>query len=272
MRSGLLLLFGLIVSASPATAQEVRDLGTTMRGRIGRDATAAFAAREAADQAGVSCSVTNGILRGRDAGGATHYEVACADSPGFIVIGGPPYRAISCLALSANGRAARGPATCRLRENADLRRHYARMAASAGVACVVDAGRLAGLSPRGATIYEIGCAGPSGYWLEQSGTGWLVTECLTVSSQGGECRLTSRQEDRAAFRSRLAQTELERCDVAEVRAMGQSDEGSYFEVRCGAARNIVVGFDPSGAFREVIPCADAALIGGGCQFLPSTGG
>lgn len=271
MRFGLFLLVGLSISASPAAAQEVRDLGTTMRGRIGRDATATFAAREAAARAGVTCSVTNGVIRGSDADRATHYEVACADSPGFIVIGGPPYRAISCLALSANGRA-RGPATCRLRENVELRRHYASMAASAGLACVVDAGRLAGQSPRGAFIYEIGCAGPSGYWLEQSGDGWLVTDCLTVSSQGGECLLTSRREDRAAFRSRLALTELDRCAVTDVRTMGQSEDGSYFEVRCGSVQAVVVRFDPAGVFREVIPCADAALIGGGCRLSSYTGG
>lgn len=267
MRSGLLLLVGLIVASSPASAQDVRDLGTTTRGRIGRDATAAFAARDAAAQAGVSCTVTHGIVRGRGADGAAQYEVACAESPGFIVIGGPPYRAISCLALSADGRAARGPDTCRLRENRDLRPHYARMAAAAGLACVVDEGRLAGLSPRGASIYEIGCAGPSGYWLEPSGAGWLVTECLTVASQGGECRLTTRREDRAAFRSRLAGTPLDRCDVTDVRAMGQGGDGSYFEVRCGAAQNLVVNFDSAGVFREAIPCTEAASIGGGC--LPS---
>lgn len=263
MRLELLLSVGLIVSAWTASAQEVRDLGTTTRGRLGRDATATFAAQQAVDRAGVDCRVTNGVLRGRDADGATHYEVACSDAAGFIVIGGPPYRAISCLALSSDGRTARG--SCRLGENADTRRHYARMAASAGLDCVVEEGRLAGVSPQGEFIHEVACAGTSGYWLEASGEDWRVTNCLTVVSQGGECRLTSRDEDRAAFRSRLAGTALQDCDVAALRAMGQGQDGAYFEVRCEPARNVVVHFDPAGLLREVVPCAEADSIGGGCR-------
>lgn len=266
MRLEPLLCIVLIAAASPGAAQEVRDLGTTTRGRLGRDASATAAAQEAVGRAGVSCHVTNGVLRGREAGGATHYEVACSDGPGFVVIG-PPYRATSCLLLAANHRGSGG--SCRLRENADTRRHYARMAASAGVDCAVEQGRFVGLSPRDGIIHEIGCAGPSGYWLEQSTDGWLVTDCLTVSSQGGECRLTSRREDRAAFRARMARTELAGCDVSDVRAMGQADDGIYFEVRCGSRESVVARFDPADVLSDVIPCAEADLIGGGCQRSPA---
>ncbi|CAN7213190.1 hypothetical protein [Brevundimonas sp. LjRoot202] len=262
MRPELLLCVGLIASASPAAAQEVRDYGTTMRGRLGRDPIATNAAQEAVDRAGVSCRVTNGVLRGRDADGATHYEVACADAPGYVVIGGPTYRAINCLAIAERGR---GSGSCRLRENADTRRHYARIAASAGVDCVVQEGRITGVNPRQDFIYEIGCVGPSGYWLEPSADGWLVTDCLIVSSQGGECRLTSRREDREAFQSRLTGTELAGCHVAEVRAMGRGSNGSYFEVGCGSRENVVARFDPPDVFQEVIPCAEAGSIGGGCR-------
>lgn len=160
MRLEPLLCIALIAGASPGGAQEVRDLGTTTRGRLGSDATVTAAAQEAIDRAGVSCRVTNGRLRGRDASGTTHYEVACSDGPGFIVVGGPPYEATSCLLLEGARRRSGG--TCRLSGNADTRRHYARMAASAGVDCVVDRGRFVGMSPQEGFIFEVSCAGPGG--------------------------------------------------------------------------------------------------------------
>lgn len=267
MRLEPLLCIALIAGVSPVAAQEVRDLGTTTRGRLGRDATATAAGQDAIDRAGLSCRVTNGRLRGRDASGAAHYEVACSDGPGFIVIGAPPYQATSCLLL-AGARPGSG-GSCRLSENADTRRHYARMAASAGVDCALERGRVVGLSPREGFIYEVSCAGPGGFWLEQSDDGWLVTDCLTVSSQGGECRLTSRREDRAAFGARLAGTDLAGCDVSDVRAMGRAGDGAYFEVRCGSGDSVVARFDPPEVLTEVIPCAEADLVGGGCRRTPT---
>mgnify|MGYP006864735816 CR=1 FL=1 len=252
------LILALILGAPSAAAQEVRDFGTTGRGILARDATATFAGQAVVDRAGVDCRVTNGIVRGRDAGGSTQYEVACHDAPGFIVMDGPTYRAVSCLALSG------GSAGCRLRENADTGRHYARMAELAGVDCEVEDGRLVGLNPAGDTIYEIGCAGPAGYWLEKSDSGWRRTDCLTVWSQGGECRLTSRAEGRMVFRARLSGTTLEGCAVNALRTIGYGENGVYYEVACGPGPNVVAHFDPAGELREVIPCAEASRIGDGC--------
>ncbi len=264
MRITLLLCVCLMVGTVPAIAQSPRELGTTTRGRITRDASAVASAQAAVDRAGLDCRVTNGVVLGRDSNGATHYEVACAsDDPGLIVIG-PPYRSISCLALEANART-RGSTTCQLPANRNTRRHYVRMASSAGIACEVQEGRLVGQGTSGAFIYEINCTGPEGYWIEPLATEWLVTDCLTVRASGGECSLTSRGDDQTAFASRLQRTELATCDVSDVRAMGRGERGLFFEVRCRPSEGIVARFDDAGTLLEVIPCANASLIGDGCR-------
>lgn len=163
-RSALRALAGLVAgmlvaSAGPAGAQEIRDFGTTGRGRLG-DGSILLAAQDAADRAGVACRVDAAAARGRDVNGDRQYEVGCG-APGYVIVDGPRAEATSCLMLAGDRAAA-----CRLPGNRDPRRRYARMAAAAGADCVVDEGRLAGLGEGGGLIFEVGCRGPEGYWLE----------------------------------------------------------------------------------------------------------
>lgn len=260
IRRAFILLMAL--AATPAVGQSVAENGSTMRGRS-RDASAIIAARDAVRGSGVDCRVIDALVRGRDQSGATHYEVACADAPGFVIVGAPEYRAISCLALTSGARR-RGGTGCRLAGNRDPQRHFARMARTAGVACTVEEGMLSGQGPSGGFIYEIACRGPEGYWLEQAAAGWTVKDCLTVRAEGAQCRLTSPREDAQAFRTRLAGTMLEDCGVEDVRAMGQGPSGDFYEIRC-RDRDVVARFAPAGRLEEVIPCAEARRIGGGCR-------
>ena len=265
IRTVLLVLGGALV-AGPALAQDGQGLGTTSRGRASSDAFVVEAAQRALDGAEVNCRVTQAVSRGRDTNGDTHYEAACADGPGYVVIGSPQPQAFSCLAFDASG----GPLTgtsCRLPENRDARRHYAQMAADAGVDCEVEEGRLIGMTPDRNVLYEIGCRREAGVWLERSDGGWQVTDCLTVASQGGECRLTTEAQARASFAARLEGTALSACALADVRAMGRGSDGDYFEVLCTGGPHVVARFEDQ-RLAEVIPCTEARKIGSGCRYNP----
>lgn len=262
-RSARLALAGLVVclmaaSAGAAGAQEVRDFGTTGRGRLGDGATL-MAAQDAADRAGLDCRVDAAAARGRDVNGDRQYEVSCGEAPGFLIVDEPRAQATSCLVLAGDRSAA-----CRLPGNRDPRRHFARMAEAAGADCVVEAGRLAGRGEGGGLVFEVGCRGPEGYWLEGTAGGWSAIDCLTVRGQGGGCELTPPSEDAAAFRTRLGADGLPGCQVRDVRLMGRSEAGTYFEVACAGADPRVARFE-AGALAEVIPCAEAARIGDGCR-------
>lgn len=260
IRGALILLMTL--AATPAPSQSVAENGSTMRGRS-RDASAIIAARDAVRGSGIDCRVTDALVRGRDPSGAAHYEVACEEAPGFVIVGAPEYRAISCLALTSGARR-RGGSGCRLAGNRDPRRHFARMATAAGVTCPVEEGTLSGLGPTGGFIYEIACRGPEGYWLERATGGWTVKDCLTVRAEGAQCRLTPQRDDAQAFLTRLAGTVLEDCGVEDVRAMGQGPSGDFYQIRC-RDRDVVARFASGGGLEEVIPCAEARRIGGGCR-------
>ncbi len=248
----------LAATAGPAGAQEIRDLGTTGRGRQG-DGSTLLAARDAAERAGLACRVDAAAARGRDVNGDRHYEIGCGDAPGYVIVDGPRAEATSCLLLIEDRSAA-----CRLPGNRDPRRHFARMAQAAGADCRVEDGRLAGRGEGGGLIFEVGCSGPEGYWLEETAGGWSATDCLTVRGQGGECELTAPAEDAAAFRARLGEGDLPGCEVRDVRLMGGSEAGVYFEVACAGGSPRVARFE-AGALAEVIPCAEAARIGDGCR-------
>lgn len=265
----LVFALGLTAAPAPASAQQIRDLGSTSRGLVS-DSGALLAARDVVAQAGIDCDVTSAALRGRTDEGANQYEVACRDGPGLIVAG---QTAFNCLALAGqNDRVRRGESAgalvpaCRLRANRNPIRHYARMAAGAGLDCRVDDGAAVGLSPAGAAIYEIGCRESLGAWIEESAGGWIVKDCLAVRAQGTACRFTTGSEELAGFRQWLAGSAAGSCAPTRLRGMGRNAAGlDWFEVACAESDPIVVGLNEGRGVATVLSCADAAHIGGGCQ-------
>ena len=253
----------LLTAAGPATGQDIRDHGTTSRGRLG-DRSVVHAAQALIARAGVDCEVTRARLRGRDATGAAQYEVTCRDGSGYFVIGPPVNEAHSCLALESPSGRSRAP-TCRMPSNRNSLAQYRRFARAAGLDCRVDQGVMVGLSPRGGELYEIGCRGVGGAWIERSNGAWTAKDCLTVTAEGSTCRFTSLDETLATFRSWVLHTELATCDPRAVRAMGSSRDGVYYEVECAGGRPIVARFSASRSLVEVIACDQAGRIGGGCR-------
>lgn len=272
IRLFLILASGLSLLASPALAQQTLERTPTIRGLI-RDTTVLMAARDAAARAGAECHVTAAVLHAVGDLGDRHYEVVCRDAPGYLIVAGTSNTAYSCLLLASqnerferDGSSMRQAPVCILRSNRNPVRHIASMAARAGLDCRVDEGRVVGLTPTENAIYEVGCRRAIGAWIEQAPGGWIVTDCLEIRSRGDLCRFTTEAEERAAFRRWLAGSAAEPCAPTQLRTMGRNAAGlTWFEVACAAGAPIVVGLDDSRRVANVMPCADAAHIGGGCR-------
>lgn len=257
------------LATTPALAQEVREYGSTSRGRI-PDSSTRLIAQDVVRRVGMDCQVVAALALGSDVNGVPQYEVTCEDGPGYILIGSPVDDAINCLALASptNSEGPRGARsrTCRLPGNRNTIAILARMARQAGMACRVDEGALVGVSSNRVPIYEIGCVRSAGGWIEHTRTGWRVTDCMTIEAQGNSCRFTSPHEQMVVFRDQLPANALSVCNPVRARFMGQGASGSFYEVDCAGNRNVVIAFDEAGEFQEIIPCVEAGQIGDGCRF------
>lgn len=251
--------------ASSVGAQETYEIGASSRGRV-PDGSVRLAAQDLAREIGVECEVTAAVALGRGQDGAPHYEVSCADGAGYRLIGGHTSEAFDCLALAAQS-SRNGPPrapNCRLPANRDGTDVVARVAQQAGLACRVDQGAMVGLSPAGLPIYEAGCAGTAGAWIEQTSGGWQVVDCLTVAARGDACRFTTAAEQLTTFRGWIAGSEASRCEPTQVRYMGEGPTGPLYETACRASPGFVIRLDASRTVQEVIPCP-AAHVGDGCR-------
>lgn len=264
----LALIFGL--AATPALAQEVREYGSTSRGRI-PDSSTRLVAQDALRRAGIDCQVLAALALGSDVNGVPQYEVTCEDGPGYILLGAPVDEAINCLVLASpapsESRRVSRSRNCRLPGNRNAITIFARMAREAGMDCRVDEGALVGVSANRVPIYEIGCLRSAGGWIEHTGSGWRVTDCMTLEAQGNTCRFTSPHEQMALFRDRLPANALTVCNPVRARYMGQGASGSFYEADCVGDRGVVVAFNEAGEFQEIIPCIEAGQIGDGCRLV-----
>ncbi|RZJ05167.1 MAG: hypothetical protein EON89_04955 [Brevundimonas sp.] len=225
----------------------------------------------------MTCQVTEAVNPGVTAEQAKIYEAACAAGPGYILIASTPPQSFDCLELAGTAYTARlrDPAAdvgqqCTLPANQNGLAVLGGWAREAGVTCTVDEAVAIGKSEGNNIVYEIGCAGVDGYWLEKVGTGWKLQDCLQVASVGGTCRFTTAQEQADGFEPKLAGTEASACDVAQVRLMGQNANGRFYEAKCAAeGEGYIARVSAEGATQQIYPCATAQRIGGGCTLTPA---
>lgn len=219
-----------------------------------------------------SCQVTDAKMLGQTAEQVKIYEAACAGAPGYIVVASTPPQFADCLVLAnqaADARAANPEAppsqTCSLPGNQDNLGFLKAYATQAGVPCTVDEAKVRGQSSGGVVVYEIGCAGADGYWIQKNASGWEKTECLQIMIQNATCLFTTPTEQAATVKSWLAGSEAAACDVQQVRLMGQNANGRFIEVTCAGAEGVIARFNAEHVVQQVYPCATAQPIGGGCK-------
>lgn len=227
--------------------------------------------------AGLACQVTEAANPGVTAEQVKIYEAACATGPGYIVIASTPPQSFDCLELAGTAYTARlrDPAAdvgqqCVLPANQNGLAVIGGWARDAGATCTVDQAVAIGKSDENNIVYEVGCAGADGYWLEKVATGWKLQDCLQVASVGGTCRFTTAQEQADGFEPKLAGTEASACDVSQVRLMGQNANGRFYEAKCAAGgEGYIARVSTEGATQQIYPCATAQRIGGGCTLTPA---
>ena len=271
--------YGAANPDAPVTAPANRATPTRTPRRQQQQAPAAptpeeivAAAQAVAASASVSCQVTQANFLGLAPDGAKSYEAACATGPGYILMASTPPQAVDCVLLAGQAEIdrARDPLAdvgtqCLMPQNTDVVRVISAYASEAGIACTVDQAASIGKSNEGNLIYEVGCNGVDGYWLEKVGTGWKASECAIVTTQNAVCRFSTAAELVATFKTRLAGSEAAACDVTEGRYMGANANGAFWEAKCGAGSGVIVRFNPQYAVQQVYPCETAQRIGGGCR-------
>jgi hypothetical protein len=235
------------------------------------------AAQVQATAAGLDCQVSEAISPGATVEQARIYEAACASGPGYILVSSTPPQTFNCLELAGSAATARAvdPAAdvgqqCVLPANQNGLAVIGDWARSVGVTCTIDEAIAIGKSDDNNVVYEVGCAGEDGYWLEKVGTGWKLQDCLQIASVGGTCRFTTAQEQAQGFKGKLAGTEAAACDVAQVRLMGSNANGRFYEAKCAAeGEGYIARVDTAGVTQQIYPCATAQRIGGGCTLTPA---
>jgi hypothetical protein len=262
-RSGFVhLVIGAVCAAFLAGAVHAQDRHErSYRGRIG-DTSIRMDAEEALLAAGVQCRVVRARFIGRDETRTPLYEAACADGDAYTVIGSPINRAFDCLDLDAQAVARREnrnvPAVrrCTVRPARSLVRRIETYAVEAGLDCHVDQGRFIGHTATGSRLFEAGCRGRAGAWLEQSSTGWIVTDCFRVQRGGGSCTLTSAHESAATAQQWLSTSpRTPGCHVIEASFLGESRAGGLYEASCEGGDGYIVRRGAAGSIDAIFPCA-----------------
>lgn len=218
------------------------------------------------EKAGVACEVRGFKRVGMTPEAQSIYETVCGAGPGYVLVNGVEPDATSCIVLAgAAARAlrrdpnARTGAQCTLPENQNGIEIVGGWAREAGVTCKIDQGEWLGSSDAGFDIYEVGCEGSEGFWLEKAASGWTLRGCLQVNAEGLNCRFTNHAEQLAWMRARLAGTPAQACDVAEIRMIGVSAQGSHYEARCSTpGEGFILRVAREEQAQDVKSCAEVA--------------
>ena len=228
-------------------------------------------AQAALTAASASCQVTEAKLLGKVEGGSSLYEAVCASGPGYLVVASTPPQAMDCILLkaSADAKKAEDPeadvgTVCTLPANTNEVAVFAGYAQQAGVTCQVDQGKAIGQSSTGQVIYEVGCAGSDGAWVEQKDGAWVSTPCLQIMASNGQCQFTTKAEQIADLQKLLTPSNASDCTVTDLRLMGQNDRGQFIEAKCATEGEGYIARVQEGAVQQVYACNIAQRIGGGC--------
>lgn len=226
--------------------------------------------------AGVACELTEATNPGL-IGESQVFETACANAEGWLLIASTPVQAFSCIELAGTAAIARSRdpnadvgQQCVMPANQNGLAVIGGWARDAGASCTIDEAQAIGKSDENNMVYEVGCAGGNGYWLEKLATGWDLKDCIQVTSMGGTCRFTNAQEQADSFEAKLAGTDAAACDVTQVRLMGSNPNGRFYEAKCAAeGEGFIARVNNEGVTQQVYPCATAQRIGGGCTLTPA---
>ena len=271
-----------VQEAAPAPAQNESRRERRERERRANTSRNPDQLREAAEVIGrttnTTCTVQKAVLRGVSDEKQSIYEAECREGgPGYIFIDSTPAQALSCVELAGIAELTlyKDPAAvvglqCTAPANQGGLEGLKAYATEAAVPCTVDSVVLTGKVSSGNTIYEAGCAGADGYWINKDAAGaWKLTPCIELVSRNEVCRLTTAEEQAATMKGWLVGSEAATCDVTQGRFMGGNANGVFYEFKCAAGDGVITRMNAEKAVQQVYPCATAQRIGGGCTLTPA---
>ena len=208
------------------------------------------------------------------------YEVACKEGLGYFIIApkGTAPQVFDCLSLKSiadaaakGGKAGIGQ-TCKLPDNLDPKRGLEPLLAKANVpSCTVTNAKYIGSSAaEGISIFETRCANGHGYLLTSpnasSKHALSANDCAESDLFGIKCEFTSAQEIKQQLMALPGASNPSACTPSDARWVITAVGGDrYYEIACTDGKSgYMFQADLTGKVKQVIPCANAEQLAGGC--------
>jgi hypothetical protein len=271
----------MMAFAGHAMAADAPKIDPAQRAQGMKDAPAVL------QTAGINCTLDDALfvgqgtakVNGKDTDSKV-YEVACKEGLGYFIIapkGGDP-QTYDCLALKTIADAAAksgkggGGQSCKLPVNLDPKHGLEPLLAKANVpSCTVSDARYIGSSAADLiAIYEARCTNGHGYLLTDPKPGskrdLTANDCAESALFGIKCQFTSDADIKQQILTLPGSSNPAACQPSDARWVVTSKSGDrYYEIACADGKSgYIFQADFSGKVKQVIPCALAEQLAGGC--------
>jgi hypothetical protein len=226
-----------------------------------------------AQQAGVTCAVSNVKWRGIGKTGTEYYEMACGPGQiGYVVSVSKDGKSVvpqNCLTVQGT--------SCTLTTAEQQSAWVAALAVKTGKSCQVTKSRFVGVTKSDdLEVYEVGCATGPGFMFGVTHAGEFkrTIECAEAGGLSGGCQLTDKavlqQATNAGYGGRLKAAGIA-CNVQQARLIGATrKKQDVVEFQCSDRPAGLVVALPTGAGdqADVVDCLDAHHFGTDCEYTP----
>ncbi|MDI7774890.1 hypothetical protein [Asticcacaulis sp. EMRT-3] len=203
------------------------------------------------------------------------YEIACKTGPGFMITAFTPTepgQSFTCTLAEAIKAKQPGAATCVLPENVPSYKWLNTVVQPYIPGCVVNNARIMGSTPPDSTQpkidrYEVGCESGLGGIIDYpqlaSSAPVNYQSCLIGKDKGFPCQYTTDAALTASLKPLAAQADP-KCQVSNVRFVGitKESDGYFYEFGCSNQPGFMVLSGNDNSFKRMIPCTEAAGLGG----------
>jgi len=272
----------MMVFASQAMAADAPKIDPAQRTQGMKEAPAV------AQAAGLDCTVSDALFVGQGSAkvdgkdvDSKVYEVACKEGLGYFIISpkGSAAQIYDCLALKGVADAAAkagksaGGQTCKLPANLDPKTGLAPLLAKAnvpGCATVTDGRYLGSSAAELIAIFEARCDNGHGYLITSPKPGSKRTltanDCSEAALFGIKCQFVSDADIKKQIMAIPGSSNPAACTPSDARWVVTAVSGDrYYEMACADGKSgYIFQADMTGKVKQVIPCANAEQLAGGC--------
>ncbi|MGZ8369704.1 MAG: hypothetical protein ACXWVJ_02385 [Caulobacteraceae bacterium] len=218
------------------------------------------------------CQITKARFVGVTPDRRAYYEVGCADEKAGYMFETDTQdrfvRAIDC--AKASGLAGGCTYTNAAVAETEQSGIYTKLSGQIGHKCDVKEYRSIGMDSQKREVVEVLCANASdsGIVFLPTGAGQKgeYLNCIRASARSLRCGLVPVPTSYAVLTAQVS-AKGKSCQVSNARGLGQDTSGfEYVEAACSGQPGVVIKYGPgSDSVQDVIACAQAKGIGGGCK-------